>query len=76
MGKEPHIWKINKKLMKNAARVGTLLNMPLNTERLLKLTENYIVSNAKIKKALKIEKMPVRADEGLRKTIKSFEHNF
>lgn len=76
MGKEPHIWKINKKLMKNAARVGTLLHMPLNTERLLKLTENYIVSNAKIKKALKIEKMPVRADEGLRKTIKSFEHNF
>jgi len=74
MGKKPHIWKINKELMKNVARVGTLLHLPLNTERLQKLTENYIVSNAKIKKALKIEKMPVRADEGLRKTIKSFEH--
>ena len=36
------------------------------------LTENYISSNAKIKKALGVEKMPVRAKDGLRETIKSF----
>lgn len=41
-------------------------------ERLRKLTENYVVSNAKIKAALGIEKMPVKAEDGIVKTIKSF----
>lgn len=73
MGKEPHIWRLNKGVMEGCAGVGTLLHLPLNTERLRKLTENYVVSNEKIKKALGIEKMPVTAKEGLLKTIKSFE---
>ena len=72
MGKKPHIWKMNKRVMEGCARLGTLLHLPLNTERLRKLTENYVVSNEKIKKALGIEKMPVTAKEGLVKTIKSF----
>ena len=38
-----------------------------------KLTENYVVSNAKIKAALGIEQMLVRAKDGLAETIKSFE---
>lgn len=37
-----------------------------------KLTENYVVSNAKIKAALGITQMPVRAKDGLMETIKSF----
>lgn len=72
MEKKPHIWKMNKRVMEGCARLGTLLHLPLNTERLRKLTENYVVSNEKIKKALGIEKMPVTAKEGLVKTIKSF----
>jgi hypothetical protein len=36
----------------------------LNTDCLKKLTENYVVSNAKLKQALGVEKMPVRAEEG------------
>ena len=48
------------------------LHLPLNKERLAKLTENYVVSNRKIKSALGVDKMPVRAKEGLIKTIKSF----
>jgi nucleoside-diphosphate-sugar epimerase len=71
MGKPNQIWKWNKTLILFAAKVGTLIHLPLNTERLQKLTENYVVSNAKLKKALGIEKMPVRAEEGLRKTISS-----
>lgn len=59
MEKKPHIWKMNKRVMEGCARLGTLLHLPLNTERLRKLTENYVVSNEKIKKALGIEKMPV-----------------
>jgi nucleoside-diphosphate-sugar epimerase len=72
MGKHPHIWTLNRSFMKGCAKVGTLLHLPLNTERLQKLTENYVVSNAKIKKALGIERMPVSAKDGLIKTIKSF----
>ena len=73
MGKKPHIWKINRGIMEGCAGIGTLLHLPLNTERLRKLTENYVVSNDKIKSALGIDKMPVTAKEGLIKTIKSFE---
>lgn len=72
MGKEPHIWKMNRKMMEGCAGLGTLLHLPLNTERLRKLTENYVVSNEKIKSALGIEKMPVCAAEGIMKTIRSF----
>ncbi len=72
MGKKAHIWKVNKKMMEGCAGLGTLLHLPLNTERLQKLTENYVVSNEKIKSALGIERMPVRAVDGIMKTICSF----
>ena len=72
MGKEPHIWKMNRKMMEGCADLGTLLHLPLNTERLRKLTENYVVSNEKIKLALGIDRMPVRAADGIMKTIRSF----
>ena len=73
MGKKTHIWKMNKRVMEGCAGLGTLMHLPLNTERLRKLTENYVVSNAKIKAALGIDKLPVTAKEGLMKTIRSFE---
>lgn len=74
MGQHPHIWKLNKGFMEGCAGLGTLLHLPLNTERLRKLTENYVVSNEKIKKALRMDKMPVTAKEGLMKTLKSFSN--
>ncbi len=73
MGKQPRIWKVTRGFMEGCARLGTLFHLPLNTERLRKLTENYVVSNAKIKTALGIDKLPVTAKEGLVKTIRSFE---
>ena len=73
MGKKAHIWHIPRWLMNGIAKLGGLLHLPLNPERLQKLTENYVSSNAKIKKALGIEQLPVRAKDGLIKTIKSFE---
>lgn len=54
------------------ARFGDLFKFPLNTERLNKLTENFVVSNIKIKAALGVEKLPISAKEGLMKTIQSF----
>ncbi len=73
MGKKAHIWRIPRGLMEGVANIGGKLHLPLNPERLQKLTENYVSSNAKIKKALGIDSLPVRAKDGLTKTIKSFE---
>lgn len=73
LGKRAHIWHLPKGLMNGVAKLGGALHLPLNPERLRKLTENYISSNEKIKKALGVEKMPVDAREGLQKTLKSFQ---
>jgi len=75
LGKKARIWKISKGLMEGFAKIGGALHLPLNPERLQKLTENYVSSNAKIKKALGIERLPVKAKDGLMKTIRSFENN-
>lgn len=72
LGKKAHIWRLPKGLMNGLAKAGGWLHLPLNPERLRKLTENYVSSNAKIKAALGIERMPVRAKDGLRKTLSSF----
>ncbi|KAF5079321.1 N-acetyl-alpha-D-glucosaminyl-diphospho-ditrans,octacis-undecaprenol 4-epimerase [anaerobic digester metagenome] len=72
VGKKSHIWKLPKGLMDTAARVGSVLHLPLNKDRLQKLTENYVVSNDKIKHALGIDRMPVSTKEGMRKTLESF----
>lgn len=72
LGKKAHIWKLPKGLMTGMAKVGGWLHLPLNPERLRKLTESYISSNAKIKRALGIEKMPVAARDGLKVTLESF----
>ena len=72
MGKKAHIWRLPKGLMNGIAKLGGWLHLPLNPLRMQKLTENYVVSNAKIKAALGITQMPIRAKDGLMETIKSF----
>ena len=64
---------ISKSLIQNVAKVGDKIKLPLNSERLKKLTESYIVSNQKIKTALGINKLPLTAEEGIQKTILSFK---
>lgn len=73
LGKKAHIWKLPKGMMTGLAKLGGWLHLPLNPERLRKLTESYVSSNAKIKKALGVEKMPVDAREGLKLTLESFK---
>lgn len=73
LGKKTHIWKLPKGMMSGIAKVGGWLHLPLNPERLRKLTEDYVSSNDKIKAALDIERFPVDAREGLQRTLKSFE---
>jgi len=72
-GKKTAVWKLPQGYIKGLARIGDLLRLPLNSERLTKLTESYMVSNEKIKKALEIAKMPVTAKAGMKKTLDSFK---
>lgn len=69
MGKRARQWKIPQRLVALGAKVGDLLHLPLNSERLVKLTENYVVDNTKIKDALGIKMMPIKALDGLKSTI-------
>lgn len=73
-GKKANILNLNTTIIKVLARVGDFLNLPLNSERLQKLTESYVVSNAKIKAAL-CKQLPVSSREGLMRTFKSFADN-
>jgi nucleoside-diphosphate-sugar epimerase len=71
--KEARIWNIPAGFIEAIARFGSIFHLPLNRERLKKLTESYVVSNQKIKRALAIEKMPVTAVEGLKRTLDTFK---
>ncbi len=73
-GKTERLLKIPKYLISFVAKTGDYLKLPLNSERLKKLTENYIVSNQKIKSALNIDSLPITVEEGMKRTIESFIH--
>ena len=69
LGKKAHFMSIPQGFMKGIAKIGDAMHLPLNSERLMKLTENYLVDNSKIKGALGIKSLPVSAKEGLRESI-------
>ena len=69
--KPTRILKLPKLFVRFIAKVGDLFPIPINSERLLKLTENYEVSNLKIKNAIQ-KKLPLSSIEGVKKTIASF----
>ena len=72
MGRKARLWRLPKGLMRFVARVGDVLHLPLNTERLGKLVEDNVVDNVPLLRALGWESMPVRAEDGLRSTLRSF----
>lgn len=65
------IWKIPSRFIKGVAKVGDYLPIPLNSERLQKLTESYVVNNEKIVAAIG-KKLTVEAKEGMLLTFRSF----
>ncbi|RZN84512.1 MAG: NAD-dependent epimerase/dehydratase family protein [Winogradskyella sp.] len=72
IGKKAKVLNMPKGLIKLVAKIGDVLPLPLTTERLQKLTENYVVSNAKLKRAL-ADELPLSTKEGIKKTIHSFK---
>lgn len=72
LDKKTKIWNIPLGLIKFCVKLGDILHLPLNSFRLNKLTETYIVDNSKLKKSLGINSLPISSSEGIIKTIKSF----
>lgn len=75
LNRQYRILRIPKKLISFFAKVGDIFQLPLNSEKLQKLTESYIVSNRKLMEAIG-KPLPVSAQDGLIKTIESFRHTF
>ena len=73
-GKKPKILYIPKVIMIAIAAIGDVLHIPLNSERLKKLTESYVASNKKLTSALGIKRLPVSSKEGLIRTFQSFNN--
>jgi nucleoside-diphosphate-sugar epimerase len=71
--KKVYIWKIPKFIIYTFYKLGNLLKLSLNTERLNKLTETYIISNNKILNVIN-KSLPLRSKDGLIKTFNSFNH--
>ena len=69
--RNPKLWNVSKKFIEGVASIGDMLHLPLNTERLQKMTSSYVVSNAKITAAIG-KPLPVSSRDGLMKTFKSF----
>jgi nucleoside-diphosphate-sugar epimerase len=74
LNKKSRIWKVPSSLIKKTAALGDYMRLPLNSERLQKLTENYVVSNSKITTAIG-KTLPVKAKDGLLQTFESFRKN-
>jgi nucleoside-diphosphate-sugar epimerase len=72
-GKKLFIWHIPQCIVKTVSKIGDLFRLPLNTERLGKLTESFIVSNQKLINAIN-KTLPVSTREGLLKTFNSFNN--
>jgi nucleoside-diphosphate-sugar epimerase len=71
LNKPIKILKLPKLFVSFIAKVGDFLPIPINSERLQKMTENYEVSNLKIRKAIQ-KKIPLSSRNGIKKTFKSF----
>ena len=72
LSKRNKVWRVSPNLIKQIANLGDTLHLPLNSERLQKLTESYKVSNSKICAAIKKE-LPVESKAGLLTTFNSFK---
>ena len=70
---KPIIFNLSPFIVKFIAKIGDLIPLPLNSERLKKLTESYMVSNEKLKKYIAKE-LPLTSKQGVIKTLKSFKN--
>jgi len=70
--RKPRIWNISVNIIELIATLGSILNLPLNKERLHKLTDSFVVSNNKLVNALG-KPLPVSSRDGMLETFRSFK---
>ena len=73
LGKSPRLLKIPTLVVKALAKIGDRLHLPLTSERLQKLTENYVVNTQKIKLALNKD-LPLSARDGILLTARALKN--
>lgn len=74
LNKKNRLLFIPKKIIVFISKIGDIIHLPLNTEVVNKLTENYVVNNQKIKLALK-KPLPLSVYAGILKTARAFGNN-
>ncbi len=72
LGKKERIVKIPERVIFKLAKVADFLQLSLNSDKLIKLTSDYQVSNKKIVQAID-QSLPLTLREGLAKTLISFK---
>lgn len=72
--KKARLWPINKRVIKQLGIIGDHLHLPINTNKINKLTKNYIISNTKLKKELGTN-LPYSTRDELVKLFESFKMN-
>ena len=70
--KKTIIFNVYPFIIKIIAKIGDVIPLPLNSERLKKLTESYMVSNEKLKKYIGKE-LPLTSRVGILNTFKTFK---
>jgi nucleoside-diphosphate-sugar epimerase len=71
LDRDVKIWRFNQDWVRFLASLGDRFNLPLNSERLHKLTSGYVVSNEKLLSALG-KPLPVNAQTGMMHTLTNF----
>lgn len=69
--KRPLLWKLPRGFITTIARTGDVLPFPLNSERLKKLTESYVVNTSKLVKALG-RPLKFALEKEMKETLRSF----
>lgn len=73
LGKKSRVWNVPPSWIRGVALFGDYINLPLTTERLHKLTDNYVVGNHKILGVIG-KSLPISSADGLAKTFESFNN--
>lgn len=69
--KKARVLSIPRFLINGLSRISDVLKLPLNSQQVRKMTDNYVVSNKKILNAIQTD-LPYPVNEGLKNTFDSF----
>ena len=73
LGIKARIWDFSPKIIRMIAALGDRFRLPFDSERLNKLTENFVVDVSKLKRVLG-KSLPITSTQGLVKTARSFKN--